>query len=68
MFIVCDQPGLTAGTFARMLEMGKMHPGKIVCAGRKGRTGNPDIMGFMLFWELCRLSGDKGGKTDHLCT
>lgn len=49
MFIVCDQPGLTAGTFARMLEMGKMHPGKIVCAGWKGRTGESRIMGFVLF-------------------
>ena len=47
MFIVCDQPGLTAGTFARMLEMGKMHPGKIVCAGWKGRTGNP------VLWDSC---------------
>ena len=62
MFIVCDQPGLTAGTFARMLEMGKMHPGKIVCAGWKGRTGNPVLWDSCFFRELCRLSGDKGGK------
>ena len=62
MFIVCDQPGLTAGTFARMLEMGKMHPGRIVCAGWKGRTGNPVLWDSCFFRELCRLSGDKGGK------
>jgi len=62
MFIVCDQPGLTAGTFARMLEIGKMHPGKIVCAGRKGRMGNPVLWDQCFFEELGRLSGDKGGK------
>ena len=37
MFIVCDQPGLTAATFARMLDIGKKYPGKIVCAGRKAK-------------------------------
>ena len=28
MFIVCDQPGLTAATFARILDIGKKYPGK----------------------------------------
>ena len=61
MFIVCDQPGLTAGTFARMLEMGKMHPGRIVCAGWKGRTGNP-VLWDRAFSGSVQTSGDKGGK------
>ncbi len=62
MFIVCDQPGLTAATFARMLEIGKNHPGKIVCAGRKAKR---EILyyGIDAFSMNCsRLSGDKGGK------
>ncbi len=49
MFIVCDQPGLTAATFARMLDIGKKYPGKIVCAGRKGQNGKSCIVGSMLF-------------------
>ena len=62
MFIVCDQPGLTAATFARMLDIGKKYPGKIVCAGRKGKMGNPVLWDRCFFDELSRLSGDKGGK------
>lgn len=62
MFIVCDQPGLTAGTFARMLDMGKNHPGKIICAGRKGKMGNPVLWDRKFFSELEQLLGDKGGK------
>lgn len=62
MFIVCDQPGLTAGTFARMLDMSKKNPGKIVCAGRKKKTGNPVLWDRKFFEELMDLSGDKGGK------
>ena len=62
MFIVCDQPGLTAGTFARMLDMSKKHPGKIVCAGRNGKMGNPVLWDRKFFPELEQLLGDKGGK------
>ena len=62
MFIVCDQPGLTAGTFARMLDMSKKHPGKIICAGRKGKMGNPVLWDQKFFPELELLLGDKGGK------
>lgn len=62
MFIVCDQPGLTAGTFARMLDMSKKHPGKIICAGRKGKMGNPVLWDQKFFPELEQLLGDKGGK------
>ena len=58
----CDQPGLTAATFARMLDIGKKYPGKIVCAGRKGKMGNPVLWDRCFFDELSRLSGDKGGK------
>lgn len=62
MFIVCDQPGLTAGTFARMLDMSKKNPGKIICAGRNGKMGNPVLWDRKFFKELMDLSGDKGGK------
>lgn len=62
MFIVCDQPGLTARTFARMLDMSKNHPGKIICAGRKGKMGNPVLWDQKFFPELEQLLGDKGGK------
>ena len=31
-------------------------------AGWKGRTGNPVLWDSCFFRELCRLSGDKGGK------
>lgn len=62
MFIVCDQPGLTAGTFARMLDMSKKNPGKIICAGRKKKMGNPVLWDRSFFEELMDLSGDKGGK------
>lgn len=62
MFVVCDQPGLTARTFARMLDMSKKNPGKIVCAGRKGKMGNPVIWDRKFFDELLMLKGDRGGK------
>ncbi len=39
MFIVCDQPGLTAGTFARMLEMGKMHRERLYVPDGKEEPG-----------------------------
>lgn len=62
LFAVCDQPGLKADTISRLLRKAQENPGKIVCAGRKGRPGNPVVWDQRYFKELLGLAGDTGGR------
>lgn len=62
LFAVCDQPGLKADTICRLLRKANEYPGKIVCAGREGRPGNPVVWDRKYFAELLSLKGDTGGR------
>ena len=62
LFAVCDQPELKADTISRLLRKAQENPGKIVCAGRNGRPGNPVVWDQRYFKELLGLAGDTGGR------
>lgn len=62
LFMVCDQPNLRITTIQGILNEAFLHPGQIVCAGRKGRPGNPVLWDRRYFPELFGLSGDQGGR------
>lgn len=62
LFSVCDQPNLKVSTIQRMLNLAEVHPGRIVCAGSHGRTGNPVLWDRRYFSELLELLGDVGGR------
>lgn len=62
MFCVCDQPYLTEGTVAALLE-GFVHSKKGMAFLSYGdRMGNPGIFSKKYFNELRSLEGDRGGK------
>jgi molybdenum cofactor cytidylyltransferase len=62
LYLVADQPRLTRGSVDRMLEVFRENPERIVSLGSGGRRGNPCIFPKRFFGELCRLSGDRGGR------
>lgn len=62
LFSVCDQPGLQVSTIQKILNTGARHPGRIVCAGREVRPGNPVLWDKKYFPDLMKLSGDRGGR------
>lgn len=62
LFVVGDQPYLTAETLRRLMEASIHAPGKIICAGTHGRPGNPVLWNQKYFLELLELQGDTGGR------
>ncbi len=62
LFTVCDQPGLTVGTFVKLLEAARRNPGRIVRAANGGQGGNPVVWDLRYAQELLALDGDKGGR------
>ena len=62
LFTVCDQPGLTAGTFVKLLEAAGRNPGRIVRAACGAQGGNPVVWDLIYEQELLALDGDKGGR------
>lgn len=62
MFLVCDQPRLTANTVRRELELFQKSPGRIVALGDGERRGNPAVFPREFFPELRGLSADSGGS------
>lgn len=62
LFSVCDQPGLDVSTMQLLFRTASLHPGRIVCAGNSGRTGNPVCWDEAFFPELLALTGDEGGR------
>lgn len=69
LFVVADQPWLTAKTVSRLL--GRAQPGvEAACAAYDGRMGNPMLFSAALAPELWELTGDHGGRGvahRHLC-
>lgn len=60
-FCVADQPRLTAGTVARLLDAAERRP-LTACLTADGVSGNPTLFAASLSDELCALEGDRGGK------
>ena len=63
LYQVADQPRLKRESVSRMLDVFREHPDSIVGMSSGGRRGNPCIFPKVYFDELCRLSGDSGGRT-----
>lgn len=62
LFSVCDQPNLQLQTMLGLIRTAMLHPGKIVCSGHEGKSGNPVVWDKKFFEELMKLEGDTGGK------
>lgn len=62
MFMVCDQPLLTRGSVAALIEDYLAHPESIVCMADGTRRGNPAIFPARFFDELYALPADNGGS------
>lgn len=62
LFSVCDQPNLQLQTMLGLIRTAMLHPGKIVCSGHEGKSGNPVVWDKKFFEELMKLEGDSGGK------
>lgn len=62
LFSVCDQPNLQLQTMLGLIRTAMLHPGKIVCSGHEGKSGNPVLWDKKFFEELMKLEGDTGGK------
>ena len=63
MFTVCDQPGVTADTYKRLLRAYAAGDKDLACMGHgEDMLGNPCLFGRKYFAELAGLTGDVGGK------
>ena len=63
LFLVGDQPLLTAGSVRRILAAGRENPDKIIVPQRPdGQSGNPCLFPAAFFPELLSLEGDRGGR------
>ena len=63
LYMVADQPKLCQETVARLVEVFRQHPDKIVGAGHDGRRGNPNLFPARFFGELMAITGDHGGSS-----
>ncbi len=69
MFVVADQPGLTAGTVERLIHA-ECKAGECAAVRYGSRKGNPVMFSVLLLPELLELQGDEGGKNvmrRHTC-
>lgn len=62
LFMVADQPRLTAASVAALVADFEAHPDQIVSLAHNGRRGNPVLFPARFFAELCALEGDCGGS------
>ncbi len=63
LFAVCDQPGLTADSFRRLIDGYAASDKGLACMGQgENILGNPCIFSKAYFEELNALTGDTGGK------
>ena len=62
LYQVADQPWLRCGSVSSMLDLFCENPERIVSMSSDGKRGNPCIFPEKYFDELCRLSGDRGGR------
>ena len=62
LYLVADQPRLTADTVCRIVAAWQAAPECIIAPVSDGCTGNPCIFPRSLFGELMALEADAGGK------
>jgi molybdenum cofactor cytidylyltransferase len=62
LFLLADQPFVTAGLIDRLLEAYAASGRPIVRPEVDGRPGNPVLFSSRLFPELLRETGDRGGR------
>ncbi len=62
LFVLGDQPNVTADLINNMLERYHRTLATIVAPSYRGRRGNPVLFSRSLFPELMSLQGDKGGR------
>lgn len=62
LYMVADQPLLTAESVARIVACWRAHPDRIVGAAHNGKRGNPCLFPRDLFGEMMQLRGDCGGN------
>ena len=63
LFTVCDQPGLSAASFARLIDSYAASDKGLACMGQgENLLGNPCVFSKKYFGELLELTGDTGGK------
>lgn len=62
MFLVGDQPYLSADIINRLIEAWRNNQGSIVVPAYNGRQGNPAVFPAQLKDELLGLQGDIGGR------
>jgi 4-nitrophenyl phosphatase len=68
IFILADQPGVTAEVIAKLVERYRENRAPIVVPTHQGRRGNPVLFNRSLFAELLQVKGDQGGRqliTEH---
>ncbi|MDR0889315.1 MAG: nucleotidyltransferase family protein [Oscillospiraceae bacterium] len=63
LFLVGDQPQLSADSVSRLVQMWKQSPNRIACLGSKGTRGNPNLFPREFFAALLSLQGDCGGSS-----
>ncbi len=62
LFLLADQPKVTAQLIERILERYRGTLAPVVAPTYRGRPGNPVLFGQVLFAELLALKGDQGGR------
>jgi molybdenum cofactor cytidylyltransferase len=63
MFLLADQPLVTAATLDLMLEQFYRSAQSICVPTLKGRRGNPVLFSRSLYSELLQITGDQGGRS-----
>jgi molybdenum cofactor cytidylyltransferase len=62
LFLLADQPFVTAGTIQSIVRAHRRTLAPLCVAACDGRRGNPALFDKALFFELGRLRGDEGGR------
>ncbi|MBC8248398.1 MAG: TIGR01457 family HAD-type hydrolase, partial [Anaerolineales bacterium] len=62
LFVLADQPGVTAEVIAKLVERYRETRASIVVPTYRGRRGNPVLFDRALFAELMKVKGDQGGR------
>ncbi|MBC8264532.1 MAG: molybdenum cofactor cytidylyltransferase [Anaerolineales bacterium] len=62
VFVLADQPGVTAEIIAKLAERYQETRASIVVPTQRGQRGNPVLFARSLFAELMAVKGDQGGR------
>ena len=62
LFVLADQPGVTAEVIAKLVERYRETRAPLVVPTHCGRQGNPVLFDRSLFAELMEVRGDQGGR------